>query len=161
MNKVILIGRLTADPELRHTQSGVASCRFNVAVNRRFKNDKGEYEADFISCVAWKQTAEFVSRYFNKGKMIAIEGCLRSGKYTDKNHEDVTHYTTDVYVDNVEFCGDKSGSDNAAAPTAPTAYTGTQQQAPAPTPKAAAPTPQPEFNLSDFEEILSDGDVPF
>ncbi len=164
MNKVILIGRLTADPELRQTQSGISSCRFTVAVNRRFKNDKGEYEADFLTCVAWRQTAEFVSRYFTKGKMIVVEGSLRSGKYQDKNHEDVTHYTTDVYVDNVEFCGDKSGSDNAAAPTAPTAptaYTGTQQQAPAPTPKAAAPTPQPEFNLSDFEEILSDGDVPF
>ena len=157
MNKVILIGRLSADPELRQTQSGISSCRFTVAVNRNFKNDKGEYEADFLTCVAWRQTAEFVSRYFNKGKMIALEGSLRSGKYTDKNHEDVTHYTTDVYVDNVEFCGAKSGSDNTAAPTA---NTETQQQAPAPKP-APAPTQQPEFNLSDFEEILSDGDVPF
>ena len=162
MNKVILIGRLTADPELRQTQSGISSCRFTVAVNRNFKNDKGEYEADFLTCVAWRQTAEFVSRYFNKGKMIALEGSLRSGRYQDKNHEDVTHFTTDVFVDNVEFCGDKSGSDNTAAATAPTAYTGTQQQAPAPKPQpAAAPTQQPEFNLSDFEEILSDGDVPF
>lgn len=160
MNKVVLIGRLTADPELRQTQSGISSCRFTVAVNRKYKNDNGEYEADFLTCVAWRQTAEFVSRYFTKGKMIALEGCLRSGKYQDKNHEDVTHYTTDVYVDNVEFCGDKSGSETASA-AAPTAYTGTQQQAPAPTPKAAAPTQQPDFDLSDFEEILSDGDVPF
>lgn len=160
MNKVVLIGRLTADPELRQTQSGVASCRFTVAVNRKYKNDKGEYEADFVTCVAWKQTAEFVSRYFTKGKMIALEGSLRSGRYQDKNHEDVTHFTTDVYVDNVEFCGDKSGSDNTTAATAPTAYTGTQQQAPAPQPKAA-PTQQPDFDLSDFEEILSDGEVPF
>ena len=162
MNKVVLIGRLTADPELRQTQSGISSCRFTVAVNRKYKNDNGEYEADFLTCVAWRQTAEFVSRYFTKGKMIALEGCLRSGKYTDKNHEDVTHYTTDVYVDNVEFCGDKSGSDNTATATAPTAYTGTQQQAPATKPQpAAAPTQQPDFDLSDFEEILSDGDVPF
>lgn len=162
MNKVILIGRLTADPELRQTQSGISSCRFTVAVNRKYKNDNGEYEADFLTCVAWRQTAEFVSRYFTKGKMIALEGSLRSGKYQDKNHEDVTHYTTDVYIDNVEFCGDKSGSDTGSS-TAPTAYTGTQQQQqqqqPLTTQNAAVNVS--DFDLNDFEEILSDGNVPF
>lgn len=108
MNKTILVGRLTADPELRQTQSGVASCRFTVAVDRKFADkNSGEKQSDFITCVAWRQTAEFVSRYFNKGKMIALEGSLRTGKYQDKNHEDVTHYTTEVYVDNVEFVGGK------------------------------------------------------
>ena len=78
MNKVILVGRLTADPELRQTQSGIASCRFTVAVDRRFADkNTGERQADFITCQAWRQTAEFVSRYFNKGKMIAVEGSLR------------------------------------------------------------------------------------
>lgn len=160
MNNVILMGRLTADPELRQTTSGIACCRFTVAVNRKFKNDKGEYEADFISCVAWRQTAEFVSRYFTKGKMIAISGTLHTGSYTDKNHSDVTHYTTDVFVDNVEFCGDKGGSSEPAPQPA------------ADKQKAAAPQ-QPQYSqhnaleagfndLSSFEEILGDGsDLPF
>lgn len=158
MNKTILIGRLTADPELRQTQSGISSCRFTVAVNRKYKNDKGEFEADFITCVAWRQTAEFVSRYFSKGKMIAVEGTLHTGSYQDKNYPDVKHYTTDVYVDNVEFCGDK-GSSSTAAATAPQSYTPTQQ--PQSTQAAAQAFVEQSFDLSDFEEILSDGDVPF
>lgn len=153
MNKVVLIGRLTADPELRQTQSGVSTCRFTVAVNRKFKNQNGEYDADFISCTAWRQTAEFVSKYFSKGKMIAVEGPLRTGSYTDKNHSDVTHYTTDVFVDGVEFCGDK-GTSNAATATAqqPSNAQAVIQQAQ----QQGIPT-----DLSEFEEILSDGDVPF
>lgn len=119
MNKVILVGRLTADPELRQTQSGIASCRFTVAVDRKFADkNTGEKQSDFITCVAWRQTAEFVSRYFNRGKMIALEGSLRTGKYQDKNHGDVTHYTTEVYVDNVEFVGGKGdgGQQTQATP---------------------------------------------
>lgn len=110
MNKVVLLGRICQNPELRQTQSGIASCRFTVAVNRKFKNANGEYDADFISCVAWRQTAEFVSKYFSKGSMICVEGSLRTGSYQDRNHQDVTHYTTDLYVDNVEFCGSKSNN---------------------------------------------------
>lgn len=153
VNKVILSGRLTADPELRQTQSGVASCRFTVAVNRRYADKStGERQADFISCTAWKQTAEFVSRYFNKGKMIAVEGTLRTGSYQDRNHPDVTHYTTEVFVDNVEFCGDK-GSGQAQTPAQ-----NMEQQAQA----AGVQTNQMSYgNLSDFEEILSDGPEPF
>lgn len=151
MNKVVLIGRLTADPELRQTQSGVSTCRFTVAVNRKFKNQNGEYDADFISCTAWRQTAEFVSKYFSKGKMIAVEGSLRTGSYTDKNHSDVTHYTTDVFVDGVEFCGDK-GTSNATAAQQPSNAQAVIQQAQ----QQGVPT-----DLSEFEEILSDGDVPF
>ena len=150
MNKVILAGRLTADPELRQTQSGVASCRFTVAVNRKFADKAtGERQADFITCVAWRQTAEFVSRYFSKGKMIALEGELRNNNYKDRTHPDVTHYCTEVLVDNVEFCGSKNDS-SGASPSQ------TQQQ--------SAPPQEPAINygtLSDFEEILSDGDVPF
>ena len=122
MNKVIITGRLTADPELRQTQSGIASCRFTVAVDRKFADkETGERQADFITCVAWRQTAEFLSKYFNKGKMICVEGNLRTGSYQDKNHEDVTHYTTEVYVDNVEFCGgknDNGGNQTNAQPAA-------------------------------------------
>lgn len=146
MNKVILLGRLTADPELRQTQSGVASCRFTIAVNRRFKNEKGDYDADFISCVAWRQTAEFVSRYFTKGQTIAAEGTLRTSTYQDSKHQDVTHYKTEVFVENVEFAGGKNENkgSTAAAPAG-------QQAA----------QPMDYGSSSEFEEILSDGECPF
>lgn len=122
MNKVILTGRLTADPELKQTQSGISSCRFTVAVDRKFANkETGERQADFITCVAWRQTAEFLSKYFNKGKMICVEGNLRTDSYKDKNHDDVTHYTTEVYVDNVEFCGGKNDNGSSQTNTQPTA----------------------------------------
>lgn len=152
MNKVILLGRICNDPELRQTQSGISSCRFTVAVNRRYKNEStGEYDADFITCVAWRQTAEFVSKYFSKGKMIALEGSLRTGKYQDKNYSDVTHYTTDVYVDNVEFVGGKNenGGNSGQAP---------QQTAPA---QAVVNQAQEAGIPSEFEELLSDSDLPF
>ena len=146
-----------SDPELRQTQSGIASCRFTVAVNRRYKNEStGEYDADFISCQAWRQTAEFVSKYFSKGKMIALEGSLRTGKYTDKNHSDVTHYTTDVFVDNVEFVGGKNDSSGQA-----------QTQNPAQTAQnvvsqaMAAGIETNVGTVEEFEEILSGDDVPF
>lgn len=109
MNKAILMGRLTADPVLRQTQSGTTSCSFRLAINRKFANKQtGEREADFISCTAWSKTAEFISKYFKKGDMICVEGELRTGSYQDKNHPDVTHYTTDLLVSNVEFTGSKS-----------------------------------------------------
>lgn len=164
MNKVILMGRLTADPDLRQTQSGIASCRFTIAVNRRFVDkNTGERQADFISCTAWRQTAEFVSRYFKKGSMICVEGSLRTGSYTDKNHPDVTHYTTEVFADNVEFTGSKTESQGNTGYSAPA----NNYQAP-PQQQATAAPQQPQSNdnmsygnLGDFEEILSDGDVPF
>lgn len=144
MNRVILMGRLTADPELRTTQSGISCARFTVAVDRRFA-DKSTRErtADFIRCVAWRQTADFITRYFSKGQMIAVEGVLRTGSYQDSGHREVTHYTTDVLVDNVEFCGSKNG--------------GSDQPAPAP----AQTVPTADRGSYEFEEILSDGDTPF
>lgn len=152
MNKTILMGRLTADPELKQTQSGIANCRFTVAVDRKFADkNTGEKQADFISCIAWRQQAEFVAKYFTKGKMIAIVGSLRTGSYQDRNHSDVTHYTTDVMVDDVYFCGDKGSGQAAQSP----AQNMVNQAA------AAGVQTETYGNLSDFEEILSDGDVPF
>ena len=115
MNKVILIGRLTKDPEFRQTQSGIANCRFGIAVDRPFKNDKGEKEADFINCIAWRQTAEFINNYFKKGQMIAVEGSMRNNNYTDKIHSDVTHYTIELQIDKAEFCGSKADNENSVA----------------------------------------------
>ena len=111
INKVILMGRLTADPNFSQTQSGTAYCRFTVAVDRNFADKTtGERQADFITCVAWRQTAEFINKYFSKGRMICVEGSLRTGSYNDKNHPDVKHYTTDILVDKAYFTGEKSDS---------------------------------------------------
>lgn len=134
MNKVILKGRLIADPELRQTPNNISVTKFTVAVDRYAKSGE-EKKADFISCVAWRQTAEFVSKYFSKGKEILLIGSLQTGSY---EKDGVKHYTTDVLVDNVEFCGSKSS--------------GQTQEV----------TPNVNIgDLGDFEEILGDGDVPF
>ena len=158
------MGRMCSDPELRQTQSGISSCRFTIAVNRKFKNkDTDQYDADFISCVAWRQTAEFVSRYFSKGSMICVSGSLRTGSYIDRNYSDVTHYTTDVMVDGVEFTGEKKqqGTSNNQQPQQQRPQQQQQQPAPQYKPHNALEEAQSWGNLSEFEEILSDGDVPF
>ena len=109
MNKIMLIGRLTKDPELKYTQSGTAVCTFNLAVNRRFSNQNGEREADFINCQAWKHTAEFVANYFKKGQQMALEGRLQVRTYDDNDGK--KHWVTEVIAEQVEFCGSKgSGS---------------------------------------------------
>lgn len=152
MNKVIIMGRLTAAPELRQTQSGVSVVRFTVASNRKFVNkNTNEREADFISCVAWRNTAEFISKYFGKGSMICLDGTLRTGSYQDKNHSDVTHYTMDVLVENVEFCGSKKESEPS-----PLINQNSDNKSQSNGNYSAA-----FDSLSDFEEILSDGDDPF
>ena len=102
LNKVILMGRLCADPDFRQTPSGVAVCRIRLAIDRRFTNKQtGEREADFINVSCWRQQAEFVSRYFHKGSMIIVEGSLRNNDYTDQNG--VKHYSMEVLADNVTF----------------------------------------------------------
>ena len=83
MNKCMLVGRITRDPEMRQTQSGVAVANFTVAVDRRFKNKDGEYDTDFISCVVWRSTAEFVSKYFRKGDPIAVVGSVQTRSWED------------------------------------------------------------------------------
>lgn len=103
VNKVFLMGRLTRDPELRQTQSGTSVCRFSVAVDRYSKDD--EKKADFIDVTAWRQTAEFVCKWFGKGKMIFIEGNIQNNNYTDKNGNKVYSYV--VTADKVDFCGDR------------------------------------------------------
>lgn len=108
MNKVELVGRLTRDPEIKYTQGENASCvaRFSVAVNRRFKNAEGNYDADFINCVAFSKTAEFIEKYFKKGMAIGISGRIQTGSYTNKDGQKV--YTTDVVVEETEFVESKN-----------------------------------------------------
>lgn len=109
MNNVTLIGRLTADPELRHTQSGAGNTRFSIAVDRRTKADE-EKQADFITITAWNKTAEFICKYFTKGQRIALTGSIRTGSYTDKDGN--KRYTFEVWADNVEFCEKKGEARN-------------------------------------------------
>ncbi len=102
LNKIFLQGRLVADPELRHTQSGVAVATFRIAVDRDFKDrETGEKKADFITVVAWRQTAEFVSRFFTKGRMAIVEGRLQVREYTDRDGN--RRYATEVVADNIYF----------------------------------------------------------
>lgn len=111
MNRVILMGRLTADPELRYTKSQTAVCRFNLAVDRFMGKDK-ENEADFITCTAWGKTAEHVNQYYFKGKKALIEGNIKTGSYDAQDGHKV--YTTEVWVDRVEFADDKKKGGQAA-----------------------------------------------
>ena len=110
LNKIILMGRLTRDPELRRTESGTAVCSFSIAVDRDFKSKNGEKETDFIDIVAWRATAEFVSKYFTKGRMAVVEGRLQIRNWTDK--EGNKRRSAEVVADNVYF-GD-SKRDGAA-----------------------------------------------
>ena len=105
INNVVLMGRLTAVPELKTTQSGISTVRFSIAVERRYNKQGEERQTDFIDCVAWRQTAEFVSKYFNKGSMIAVEGSIQTRNYEDKNGN--KRKAVEVQVDNVSFCGSK------------------------------------------------------
>lgn len=109
MNKVILIGRLTADPDIRRTQSGKCVASYRMAVDRPFKSD-GQPEADFISCVAWGKSGEFCQRYLHKGMKIALEGRIQTRTYDDKDGKKV--YVTEVIVEHHEFCEGKRSADS-------------------------------------------------
>lgn len=106
MNKVVLVGRLTAKPELRYTPQNTAYTRFSVAVNRNFTNAEGKRDADFINVVAWRKQAETISKFFDKGNLIALEGRLQTGSYDDKDGN--KRYTVDVALDNFEFVESKA-----------------------------------------------------
>lgn len=118
MNKVILVGRLTKEPELRATQSGVNVCSFTVACDRRFQKEGEERQADFINCIAWRQQAEFISKYFTKGTRIALDGSIQTRSWDDS--EGNKRYATEVVVDHVEFAQSKNeaGQNHTANTTA-------------------------------------------
>ena len=113
MNKVVLVGRLTAKPELRYTASNTAYARFSVAVNRNFTNADGKREADFINVVAWRKQAETISKFFDKGNLIALEGRLQTGSYDDKDGN--KRYTVDVALDNFEFVESKAAREQSSS----------------------------------------------
>jgi len=108
MNRALLVGRITAKPELKYTSSNLPYTRFTVAVNRTFSNSQGERETDFINVTAWRKQAENVCQYLNKGSMVSVEGRIQTGSYTDK--EGNKRYTTDVAADSVQFLESKGQS---------------------------------------------------
>ena len=137
MNKVIIIGRFTRDPEIKYStgENATATARFSLAVNRRFKNKEGNYDADFINCVAFGKTAEFIEKYFTKGMAIGITGRIQTGSYI--NNEGQKVYKTEVVVEETEFVESKNKgtSDNV-------------------------PNNNANSN-SDFEEVVSEDEMPF
>ena len=145
MNKVILMGRLVADPEFRQTTGGTPCCRFRIAVDRPKAKDAQQAETDFINVVAWRARAEFICRYFSKGSSILIEGQMRNNDYTDNNG--TKHYGIEVLADNVEFCESKQhDSGSQAAPAEqygqPPVYNPGYPPPPAPQQYQQAPPPQ-------------------
>ncbi len=146
LNCVTLMGRLVADPELRTTTTGRSVCTFRIAVDRSFVKAGEQRQADFITIVAWESTANFVSRYFTKGSMIAIQGSIQTRSYDDKDGNKRTAF--EVVAREVSFCGSKSETGTSSYNPAPAA-----QAAPAPSYQTAVP--------GDFEEITDDEDLPF
>lgn len=120
MNKVVLLGRLTAKPELRYTAQNTAYTRFTIAVNRRVANQEGNREADFINVVAWRRTAEIIAQYFDKGRQICIEGNIRTGSYDDKDGN--KRYTTEVVIDNFDFVESRNSQTSGSVPDSPYDY---------------------------------------
>ena len=127
MNKVVLMGRLTRDPELQQTPQGTSVCRFTVAVNRRFAKE-GQQTADFISCTAWRQTAEFICKYFKQGSMIAVVGSIQTRTWESQDGK--KQYATDVVVDEAYFTGSKTETGTSGAATAPAKPKGEDANAP-------------------------------
>jgi len=144
LNVAVLMGRCVADPELRHTTNDISVTSFTIAVDRSFQKQGEDKQCDFIDIVAWRQTADFVCKYFHKGSMIALTGSIQTRTYTDKDGNKRKAF--EIVADKVSFCGGKNESGGGQARP------------------AAAEQPTPAYatgNTGDFEEIPSDDDLPF
>ena len=159
-NKVIMMGRIVNDLELRSTTSGASVLSFRIAVDRRFQTKGEERKSDFFNVVAWRNEAEFISRYFAKCRMILIEGELQNRSYTDKNGNPA--YITEIIVDRSTFTGEKANGGQASSPYQ--SYPGNAQTAPAPAHPAQTTNTAPtvsQGNNADFTESADDDDYPF
>ena len=153
LNCAIIMGRLVADPELRTTTSGISVTSFRVAVDRNFIRAGEERQADFIDVVAWRQTAEFVTKYFHKGSMIAVQGSIQTRNYADRNGNKRT--AVEIVADNVSFCGSKAETGTGAAAPVTNRYDGMTPPAAPQTPSFATAAP------SDFGVLEDEDDLPF
>ena len=144
LNNAVIMGRLVSDPELKYTSNNIQVTAFTVAVERRYARQGTERETDFIDIVAWRQTAEFITKYFSKGDMIAIQGAIQTRTYTDKN--DNKRKAVEIIAENVSFCGSRktdssNTSQGSTAKNQPQSYS--------------------NIDIGDFEEIIDDEDLPF
>ncbi len=155
MNKVVLMGRLTRDPEMRQSQQGTPVLSFSIAVDRRFAKD-GQQQADFINCVAWRNTAEFICKYFQKGSMIAVSGRLQSRTWDDRDGK--RQYSTEVVVDEAYFTGSRSSTGTTGGMSQNSGY----QSRPMGAPQVGAEPTFDEFEAMGFSAMDgSEDDLPF
>lgn len=158
INNAVIMGRLTADPELRTTGNGIGVCGFTVAVDRNYRPEGEERQTDFINVVAWRKTADFVSRYFRKGQMIAVQGSIQTRNYEDRNGNKRT--AVEIVADNISFCGSKAetgaGGQNAGAP-APTG----NPAPPAPAYQQDSGAGYSNATPDDFSSVEMDDELPF
>ncbi|QFG01022.1 single-stranded DNA-binding protein [Psychrobacillus glaciei] len=168
INRVVLVGRLTKDPELRYTPSGVAMARFTLAVNRTFSNQQGEREADFINCVVWRKQAENTANFLKKGSLAGVEGRIQTGSYEGQDGKRV--YTTDVVADSVQFLEPRSSSGERSQGGQPFGSGQQQQQQNSfPTYQQNQPMNQQNYTRVDEDPFanssgpieVSDDDLPF
>ncbi|MGN0469441.1 MAG: single-stranded DNA-binding protein [Acutalibacteraceae bacterium] len=162
MNNVSLLGRLTADPELKHTQSGTAFTRFSIAVDRNFVKQGEERQADFINIVAWQQRAEMICRYFSKGQRIAITGQIRTGSYTDKDGNKRSSF--EVWADNIDFCESKRDSNSNGSGyqnNYQNSYSDSYRQQPSHQEPTAPANTYSSGDTGDFVDMPNDEDLPF
>lgn len=159
LNVICLMGRLVADPELRHTPNGIATCTFRIAVDRNFARQGEERKTDFIDIVAWRQSAEFVCRYFHKGSLIAVNGSLQTRNYEDRNGNKRTAY--EVVADNVHFADSKGSSGGNAGGYAGGYSAPAPAAAPVSRPAAEQPVSYASGTADDFAVIDDNEDLPF
>ena len=164
LNRIILMGRLVADPELKQTPNGISVATFRLAVDRNYQSkNSNERQCDFIYCVAWRQTGEFISRYFSKGRMIAVEGSLQTRSYEDKTGAKRTAY--DVVVDQAYFADSKSSSSQGGNTFSEPSFGGNSMPSQQSAPRFEEPQRGQSLsvgNFGGFEELdTDDGDLPF
>ena len=157
MNKIMLVGRLVRDPEVRSMSNGSSAANFTVAVNRNFKNKEGNYDADFLPCVAFRSQADFISKYFKKGSLIGVEGRVQTRNYDAQ--DGTKRYVTEVVVENIEFVGGKNES--SSSNSSDSAYVDAPSEDVVDNlPEYDIPASDPYENY-DKEVSLSDNDLPF
>jgi len=168
INRVVLVGRLTKDPELRYTPSGVAMARFTLAVNRTFSNQSGEKEADFINCTVWRKQAENTANFLKKGSLAGVEGRIQTGSYEGQDGKRV--YTTDVVADSVQFLEPRNSSGGGDRPQQGQPYGGapsqnnqysSHQQNQSPNQQNYTRVDQDPFSSGSGPIEVSDDDLPF
>ena len=147
MNSVALVGNLARDPDYRATPNGIGCCQFTVACQRKYKDADGKYLADFISCIAWRQTAEFVHKYFTKGSRIGLTGTIQTRSYDGQDGQ--KKFVTEVIAENVDFVGPRQDNGSQAAGGAAAGSTAPAQNS----------QPAKQVNMEDFTEV--DDELPF